>query len=142
MSIIRYNVHDYAPKSFSSLIDSFFNESLARSGGSSFVPKADIFEDDKSFQINLVAPGMKKEDFTIELNDNYLTVSGERKISRDEKEGNYHFIESQYGNFSRAFTLPETADANKISASYNNGVLEIEIPKDSQKLIKQTITVK
>ena len=142
MSIIRYNVHDYAPKSFSSLIDNFFNESLARSGGSSFVPKADIFEDEKSFQINLVAPGMKKEDFTIELNDNYLTVSGERKISRDEKEGNYHFIESQFGNFSRSFTLPEMADANKISASYNNGVLEIEIPKDSKKLLKQTITVK
>lgn len=142
MSIIRYNVHDYAPTSFSSLIDRFFNDSLARTGGSSFVPKADIFENEKSYQINLVAPGMKKEEFKIELNDNYLTVSGERKFNREEKEGNYHFIESQYGSFSRSFTLPDIADAAKISASYNNGVLEIEIPKDSKKLLKQTISVK
>ncbi|HMP99563.1 MAG TPA: Hsp20/alpha crystallin family protein [Cyclobacteriaceae bacterium] len=142
MSIIRYNVHDYAPTSFSNLVDRFFNDSLARSGGSTFVPKADIFEDEKSYQINLVAPGMKKDDFKIELDDKFLTISGERKFNRESKDGNFHIVESQYGSFSRSFTLPDIADAAKITASYNNGVLEIEIPKDSKKLLKQTISVK
>jgi len=142
MSIIKYNMNDFAPTSFSSLVDKFFNDTMTRAGGSTFVPKADIFEDEKSFQIHLSAPGMKKEDFKIEVNDNYLSISGERKFNKEEKEGNYHFIESQYGSFSRSFSLPEFIDSTKISAVYNNGVLEIEIPKDSKKLLKQTITVK
>ena len=82
MSIIRYStgVNDFAPTAFSSLIDRFFNESVTRAGGSqySFAPKVDIIEGDKSFEIQFVVPGMKKEDFKLDLNDNVLTVSGER----------------------------------------------------------------
>lgn len=124
------------------MVDKFFNDTLSRTGGSSFVPRADIFEDEKSFQIHLAAPGMNKEDFKIELKDNYLSISGERKFKKEEKEGSYHFIESQYGSFNRSFSLPDFIDAGKINAVYNNGVLEVEIPKDSKKLLKQTIAVK
>ena len=86
MSIIRYNSNDYVPTAFSSLLDKFFNESLARSGGSTFVPKVDIVENNDTYEIQMAVPGLTKEDFKIELNDNYLTVSGERKFS-NEKQG-------------------------------------------------------
>jgi HSP20 family protein len=145
MSLARYSpAHNYyAPTSFSNLIDRFFNDSLARSGGSaySFVPRVDILEEEKSFEIHVAVPGMIKEDFKIDLNDNILTISGERKNSREKKENNFHSTEIQYGTFSRSFTLPENVDANGISAKYVNGILELSIPKDEKKTLKTTIKV-
>jgi len=146
MSIVRYNstLNDFVPTSFSNLIDRFFNDAVARSGGSSqfsFVPRVDILEDEKAFELHVAVPGMNKEDFKIDLNDNYLTVSGERKFSKEKKENNFYSVETQYGTFSRTFTLPENVDAQKISAKYNNGILEILVPKDEKKTLKQTIRV-
>lgn len=144
MSIVRYNtVNDFVPTSFSNLIDRFFNDSLTRTGGSaySFVPKVDIFETEKAYEIHLAIPGVNKDDFKIDLNDNHLTVSGERKFSKEKKDNNLYVVESQYGNFSRAFSLPENVDAGKITAAYNNGVLEITVPKDEKKVLKTSIKV-
>lgn len=145
MSIVRFNssLNDYVPTSFSTLVDRFFDESLSRSGGAaySFVPKVDVIEQDKSYEIHVVVPGMNKQDFKIDLNENYLTVSGERKWEREHNEKNVRRIESQYGTFSRSFTLPEHVDASKIDAKYNNGILEIIIPKDEKKTLKTTIKV-
>ena len=141
MSIIRYNSNDFVPTTFSTLVDKFFNESLARTGGSTFIPKVDIVENPESFEIHLAVPGLNKEDFNIELNDNYLTVSGERKFSNEKKERTFHSIETHYGSFSRSFSLPENVDAAKINAKYNNGILELTIPKDDKKALKQTIKV-
>jgi len=141
MSIIRYNSNDFVPTTFSNLVDKFFNESLARSGGSTFVPKVDIIENTDSFEIHLAAPGLNKEDFKIELNDNYLTVSGERKFSHEKKEKTFLSVETYYGSFNRSFALPENIDALKINAKYNNGILELTIPKDEKKALKQTIRV-
>ena len=145
MNLIRYNsaLNNYAPTSFSNLIDRFFNDSMARSGGSaySFVPRVDILEEEKSFEIHVAVPGMNKEDFKIDLNDNYLTISGERKNSREKKENNFHSVEIQYGTFSRSFTLPENVNANGISAKYVNGILEVSIPKDEKKAVKTAIKV-
>jgi HSP20 family protein len=145
MNLIRYNsaLNNYEPTSFSNLIDRFFNDSLARSGGSSysFVPRVDILEEEKSFEIHLAVPGMSKNDFKIDLNDNYLTISGERKISREKKENKFQSVEIQYGTFSRSFTLPENVDANGISAKYVDGILEVSIPKDEKKTLKTTIKV-
>ncbi len=141
MSIIRYNTNDFTPTTFSALVDKFFNDSLARSGGSAFVPKVDIVETAEAFEVHLAVPGISKEDFKIELNDNYLTVSGERKFSTEKKDKNYHTIETQYGAFNRSFSLPENVDASKINAKYNNGILELTIPKDEKKALKQTIKV-
>ena len=146
MSIVRYNsaLNDFVPTSFSNLIDRFFNESVGRAGGSaySFVPRVDIIEAEKAFEIHVAVPGMNKEDFKLDLNDNLLTISGERKFTKEKKDNNnFHSIETQYGTFTRSFSLPENVDAGKISAAYNNGILEITVPKDEKKTLKTTIKV-
>lgn len=141
MSIVRYNPNDFVPTPFSALVDRFFNDSIARSGGSRFVPKVDIVETPEAYEVHLAAPGLSKEDFKIEVNHNYLTVSGERKFSNEKKDKNYHSIETNYGAFSRSFTLPENTDSSKINAKYNNGILELTIPKDEKKVLKQSIKV-
>lgn len=146
MSLIKYNsaLNDFVPTSFSNIIDRFFADSVARSGGSSgysFVPRVDVVEDEKAYEIHIAVPGMNKEEFKIDLNDNFLTVSGERKFSKEKNEKNFYSLETQYGSFSRSFTLPENVDAQKISARYNNGILEITVPKDEKKTLKQSIRV-
>lgn len=145
MSIIRYNpgLNDFVPTSFNALIDRFFNESASRAGGAaySFVPRVDIFEDEKAFEIHVAVPGLSKEDFKLDLNDNLLSVSGERKHTKERKETNYHSVETQYGTFKRTFSLPENVAAEQISAKYNNGILEITLPKDEKKALKTTIKV-
>lgn len=141
MSIVRYNSNDFMPTSFSSVLDRFFSDAVARSGGSTFTPKVDIVENEKSYEIHMAAPGLSKEDFKIEVNENYLTISGERKFSSEKKEKNFHSIETQYGSFSRSFSLPENVDGSKINAKYNNGILELTLPKDEKKVLKQSIKV-
>ncbi len=141
MSIIRYNTNDFVPTSFSALVDRFFNDSITRSGGSTFIPKTDVVETPTAYEVQLAVPGLNKEDFNLEVNDNYLTISGERKFQNEKKDKSYHSIETHYGSFSRSFTLPENVDASKINARYNNGILEVTIPKDEKKVLKQTIKV-
>jgi HSP20 family protein len=145
MRIVRYNpvLNDFAPTSFSHLVDRFFNESIGRSGGSaySFVPKVDIIENEKSFEIHVAVPGMNKADFKIDLKENQLTVSGERKFTREKDEKHFRSIETQYGAFRREFTLPENVDGENIQAKYDNGILELVVPKDEKKLLKTTIKV-
>ena len=140
---MRYSavMDDFVPTSFNRLIERFFNESNGRSGGSaySFVPKVDIIENEKAFEILLAVPGMNKEDFEIDLKDNRLTISGERKFGRDEKH--FRSIETQYGAFRREFILPENVDGEKIQARYSDGILELVLPKDEKKLLKTTIKV-
>lgn len=145
MSLIRYNPfwNDFAPTSFSSLIDRFFNDSAARYGGTtvSFVPSVDVLEDEKGYDVQVAVPGMNKEDFKVDVNDNVLTVSGERKMKRETRNDGIHSVETRYGKFARSFTLPEDADSASIKAKYNNGILEIRIPKDEKKALKTTIKV-
>src|ERR1041385_7480063 len=145
MSIVKYNsrLNEFAPTSFSNLIDRFFTESVARSGGSSysFVPRVDVIEEEKAFEIHIAVPGMNKDEFKIDLKDNYLTVSGERKFSKEKNEKLYRSFETQYGSFSRSFSLPENVDGGKITAQYTNGILVVNVPKDEKKTLKQTIKV-
>lgn len=145
MSLIRYNtsLNDFVPTSFSNLIDRFFNDTMTRSGGSaySFVPRVDIMENDKAYEIHVAVPGMNKEDFKIDLNENYMTISGERKFTQEKNENNFHSVETQYGTFSRSFSLPESINAAKIAAKYVNGILEITVPKDEKKTLKTSIKI-
>ena len=145
MSLVRYNpaTNGFVPVRFSSLIDKFFSDSVTRWGGSAndFVPTVDVWETEKGYDLHVAVPGMKKEDFKIELNDNYLTVSGERKLQRENKEENFQSVESHYGAFSRSFTLPDVADGSKIKAKYADGILEIHVPKDEKKTLKSTIKI-
>ena len=146
MSIIKYNsaLNDFVPTTFSNIIDRFFNESVARSGGSvyAFTPRVDIIENEKNFEVLVAVPGMNKEDFSIDINENYLTVSGERKFTKERKENAFRSIETQYGSFSRSFSLPDNININSIEAEYKNGILEIVLPKDEKKMLRTNIKVK
>ena len=121
--------------------NSNINESVTRSGGRTFVPKMDVIENETSYEIHFAVPGLNKEEFNIELKDNHLTVSGERKFTNEKKDKNYHAIETNYGSFSRSFSLPENVDTSKINAKYDKGILELTVPKDEKKALKKTIKV-
>jgi HSP20 family protein len=145
MSIVRYHavMNGFVPTSFSNLVNRFFDETSSRSGGSvySFVPQVDIIENERAFEIQVAVPGMNKEDFKIDLSDDQLTISGERKFAKERNENKFSSIETQYGTFSRSFSLPENVDAEKINAKYSNGILELVVPKDVKKLLRTTIKV-
>jgi HSP20 family protein len=145
MRIVRYNPveNDFMPTSFSQLVDRFFSESTGRSGGSvySFVPKADVVENEGSFEIHLAVPGMSKEDFKIDLKENHLSVSGERKFAEQKDEKHFRSIETQYGAFNREFVLPDNVDAEKVEAKYSDGILQLVVPKNEKKRLKTSIKV-
>ena len=95
----------------------------------SFVPAVDIYEDGKKVVLKLEVPGLEEKDLDIRVENNTLTVKGERKFETEEKQENFHRIERRYGSFYRAFTLPSTVDHEHIDANYKNGVLALELSK-------------
>src|ERR1700722_8695101 len=103
----------------------------------SFVPAVDIYEDAKRVVLKLEVPGMEEKDLDIRVENNTLTVKGERKLEKDEREENFHRIERRYGSFYRAFTLPSTVDTENVQASYNAGVLKLELNKKPEAQPKQ-----
>lgn len=143
MALIKYNADNYRPATFSNFFDRFFNDDFfSNREGSSFSPKVDIAESEKEFEIQFHIPGVKKEEINIDVNKDRLTVSGERKMKDEKKEKNFHSVESYYGTFRRSFYLPENVDADKIDAAYNDGILNIVIPKDVKKEKKRLISIK
>ena len=110
------------------------NESLS---AGNFVPPVDIYEDANRLTLKLEVPGIPQEDLQINLENQTLTVKGERKFVKDEKEENFHRIERRYGNFVRTFTLPATFETESAQASYENGVLSITLQKKEAAKPKQ-----
>lgn len=104
---------------------------------SAFMPPVDIYEDANHIVLKLEVPGMKLEDFDIQLENRTLTVRGERKFERETKEENYHRLERRYGSFARGFTLPETIDPESVKANYDAGVLSVELGKKAEAKPKQ-----
>ena len=104
-------------------------------------PLVDITEDDKEYVVKAEIPEMKKEDIKINVHDDVLTMSGDRKYEKEEKGKKYHRVERPYGSFMRNFTLPEDADCSKISAEYKDGLLKVHLPK-SEQTKKKAIEVK
>ncbi len=98
----------------------------------SFVPAVDVYEDEHKVSLKLEAPGIQPDAFDIQIENNTLTVRGERKFDREEKEENFHRIERRYGSFVRSFALPATVDPNSVKASYENGVLRIDLAKRAE----------
>ncbi len=142
MGLIKYNTNDYRPTSFKSFVDRFLAEDFAGGSLPSFSPKVDIAESEKNYEIQLHVPGMKQTDFSIDLNENQITISGERKFENEKKEKNFHSVESYYGTFNRTFNLPEVINRDKVDASYQDGILIISLPKDEKKATKKQIVVK
>jgi len=104
-------------------------------------PLVDITEDDKEYVIKADLPEVKKEDIKLTVQDNVMSISGERKYEKEEKGKKYHRVERAYGSFMRSFTLPEAADGSKVSAEYKDGVLNVRLPK-SEKAKPKSIEVK
>jgi HSP20 family protein len=99
---------------------------------SSFVPAVDIYEDPQKVMLKLEVPGIDQKDLDVRVENHTLTVKGERKFEAEEKEENFHRIERRYGSFYRAFTLPNTVDTENVAASYNAGVLKLELKKKAE----------
>jgi HSP20 family protein len=103
-------------------------------------PTVDISETEQEFLIKAELPGLQKEDVKVNMKDNVLTIHGSRKQESEAKGHHYHRIERSYGNFLRSFTLPENIDTNKLKANFNDGILEIKIPK-SETAINKSIEI-
>jgi len=130
MTVVRYQ------NQWPSLFDRFFNNDFESWNRDNFsktnttLPSLNIKENKDSFFVEVAAPGFEKSDFKIELNNDLLTVSSEKKLNNEVKDGErITKQEFSYQSFSRSFTLPELVDEEKISAKYENGILAISIPK-------------
>src|SRR5512146_77554 len=102
-----------------------------------FVPPVDVYEDENSIQVRLEVPGIDEKDIDIRLENNVLTIRGERKFEKDEKEENFHRVERRYGSFTRSFTLPATVNPEDVQADYDKGVLKIRLAKRAEAKPKQ-----
>ena len=103
----------------------------------SFAPPVDIYEDEHTIALTLEVPGIDEKDIDVRIEGNTLTVHGERKIEKEEKEENFRRVERQYGSFTRSFTLPSSVDTGQVSADYDRGVLKINLAKKAEAKPKQ-----
>jgi len=102
-----------------------------------FVPPVDILEDEHNILLQAEIPGVKEGDLNITLENNILTITGERKFKNAEKKENFHRIERRYGKFTRSFTLPGGVDFEKVNATFDNGILTVTLPKKEEFKPKQ-----
>jgi HSP20 family protein len=106
-----------------------------------WAPVVDITEDDKEFVVKAELPGLKKEEVKVTVEDGVMTISGERKMEKEEKTKKYHRVERAYGKFERTFTLPDKADGTKVNAEFKDGVLQVHLPK-TEKPASKALDVK
>lgn len=121
-------------------LNDFANELLGANSQrniSGFTPAVNTREDEKSYYIEVDLPGVKKEDLNVDFDKNHISISGERKYKNETKEEDYYKSESFFGKFSRSFSLPDSVDADAISAKFEDGVLNITIPKVAPKIAKK-----
>jgi|DewCreStandDraft_4_1066084.scaffolds.fasta_scaffold01070_40 HSP20 family protein len=138
MKLIRRNQAPSRRDLFADFFDSFFNSDLLPAT-EKLSPAVDIEEDKDKYILKADLPGMKQDDIKVEVDDGVLKIYGERKTEKKEedKEKKYHYYERSYGAFERRFVLPSDIDSDKIDAKYENGVLEILIPKTESKKPKE-----
>src|ERR1700723_1866952 len=103
----------------------------------SYAPPVDIYEDEHNITLKLEVPGIDEKDIDVRIENTTLTVHGERKIEKEEKEENFRRVERQYGEFTRSFTLPSSVDPEQVSAHYDKGVLKIKLAKKAEAKPKQ-----
>src|SRR5215468_8888417 len=123
-----------------SRMNRLFNDSLGSEGReealttNTFAPAVDVYEDEHNVTLKVEVPGIDEKDIDVRIENNTLTVHGERKF---EKEENYRRVERQYGSFTRTFTLPQTVDQESVQANYDKGVLKIQLAKKAEAKPKQ-----
>lgn len=131
---------------FPGMVDEFFGRDFlsnffdTQTGIST--PSVNIIEGKEDFKIEVAAPGLEKKDFKIDLSNNVLTISSEKEVKNEETDDKYMRREFRYSSFQRSFALPNTVDAEKINASYKDGVLNIQIPKKEEAKEKPARTIK
>jgi len=124
-------------------LNRLFRETYAPEGredaltSAGFAPPVDVYEDEHNITLKIEVPGIDEKDIDVRIENNTLTVHGERKFEKEEKEENYRRVERQYGSFTRTFTLPTTVDANQVQANYDKGVLKINLAKKAETKPKQ-----
>jgi HSP20 family protein len=122
--------------------DVFFERGISRGeDGEGWLPSLDVAETKNEIVVKAEVPGMDPKDIDISLSDGLLTIKGEKKQEREEKEENYHLVERSYGSFARSIRLPKEIQSDKINASYKNGVLKVVLPK-SEEAKKKEIKIK
>lgn len=150
MSLVRWNpVRDLATfpsdivsmqKEINQMFDRFFRGGTLDEGDimpTTWLPAVDLVEKDNEFVAKVELPGVNKDDVKITLQENILTIRGEKKEEKETKESSYHRLERSYGSFQRSFTLPTTVKADKVEAQYKDGILTINLPKAEEAKRKQ-----
>ena len=121
---------DWFPASFRRLMDNFWNaDRFFGDDFGNFMPAVNIKDNDKTYEIEVAAPGMQKEDFDVKVDNGVLRISAEREEKKEEKEENYTRREFSYNTFSRSFVLPENVDADNVAAKYSDGILHLTMKK-------------
>ncbi|MFV0388944.1 MAG: Hsp20/alpha crystallin family protein [Pyrinomonadaceae bacterium] len=142
MSIIKYDpFHEL--RVLQNEMNKIFDEDFAMkishedSTRGGWAPNVDIFENDSAIVLEAELPGMKREDFEVSIENNIVTLKGERKFESKEESDNYHRVERSYGKFTRAFNLPRTVSADNTTADFTNGVLRVTFPKEETSQIRK-----
>ncbi len=135
MSLVKSNKsQDFVPTLLSDFFDNnrFFGNRWFESEFNRSLPAVNIKEDDKQFDIEFAAPGFSKEDFKIDVVNDVMTVSAEKKAEKNEDQKRFTRQEFTYSSFSRSFTLPQSVNSDKIDAKYTDGLLHLQIPKKEE----------
>ena len=145
MTLVKFNPqkNNTLMPGFNDVFDSIFNDTFFADRMVTRVPAANISETADHYHVELAAPGLKKEDFKLSLERGILSISVEKRIEDKQEGRSYTKREYSYSSFVRSFTLPESADENGIQATYNDGVLTIDIPKrEEAKSVSRQIEIK
>lgn len=150
MSMVRWNpTRELTPfptdmlnmqREINKMFDSFFRGGTVDDGTLAppvWSPAVDVAEQENEYRVKIELPGVSKDDVKITMQDNVLTIRGEKKQEKESKEPNYHRIERSYGAFQRSFTLPTTVKSDRIEATYKDGILSITLPKAEEARPKQ-----
>lgn len=134
MSIVRYDPFRDL-RTLQEEVNRLFSTNLTRAfgdegiGRGAWAPSVDIYENKDQIVLEAELPGMKQDDFDLSIENNVITLRGERKFEKTDEGDNYHRVERSYGSFTRSFTLPQTVTPEGATAEYNNGVLRVTLPK-------------
>jgi HSP20 family protein len=134
MTIVRYDPFRDL-RTLQEEVNRLFSTNLTRAfgdegiGRGAWAPSVDIYENKDQIVLEAELPGMKQEDFNLSIENNVITLRGERKFEKTEENDNYHRVERSYGSFTRSFTLPQTVSGEGATAEYSNGVLRVTLPK-------------
>ena len=145
MTLVKFNnkANNSLMPGFNDVFDSIFNDTFFNERMVSRVPAVNISESESNYHVELAAPGLKKEDFKLNLERNVLTIAVEQSAEQTDTQKNFSKREFSYSSFVRSFTLPESADHGQIEASYLDGVLKIDITKrEEAKVMRRQIEIK